>query len=837
MLPLEGDAMFRCCRWGLSLLFVIGLMPWNAVAEETSPRLTVKAIFTDRDFHVDSFGPYEWTDDGDGYTLLKKMGDTTQSESSSNRRPDEADRQGGDAQAATSEQQQPPVNDPSTDHEEPRDSGTSSDNESAVSDSSENGDTDDADDSDPMCLVRVDPETGAEQIIITADQLTPEGSQEQLEIDAYQWSTDKQKVLLFANTQKVWRDNTKGDYWVLDLVAGTLKQVASRAEPSTLMFAKFSSDGQWVGYVRENNIYVEDLATGNTIPITTDGTKKLINGTFDWVYEEEFDLQDGFRFSPDGKSIAYWQLDSNGIRDFHLINNTDETYPTINSIPYPKVGTVNSSCRIGVVGLSGGTTRWMKIPGDPRNHYLASMEWLADSSGLLIEQLNRRQDRRELWRADAATGDVRSIFSDENDSWIDMRSRFEWFQSDSHRLVLSERDGWRHAYRIRLSDGQSQLITPGDYDVIELVGMESDDQGQTGWLYFTASPESAVHQYLFRVPLESGPAERVTPPGKRGFHTYNVSPNGKWAVHKYSAMGVVPKIDLVSLPDHRTIRMLVDNAEVEQRLAKVDRGPLEFLQVTIDDPDAGQPLAIDAWMIKPPGFDAAKKYPVLFYVYSEPWGQTARDVWGGDRYLWHLLVAQKGYIVATVDNRGTPAPRGSAWRKAIHGKIGQVNVHDQAEATKQILKLPYVDGERVGVWGWSGGGSMTLNAMFQHPEIYHVGMSVAPVGDQRLYDTIYQERYMGLLEDNEEGFVQGSPVTHAKNLQGDLLLVHGTGDDNVHYQNAEVVINELIKHQRPFDMMSYPNRTHGIREGEGTSQHLFELLTRYLTTHLPPGPR
>ncbi len=708
-------------------------------------------------------------------------------------------------------------------------------------------------------LVRYDTATGTRTVLVTVDQLTPAGQDRPLEIEDYDWSDDKSKLLIFTNTVKVWRENTRGDYWVLDLRSRTLRQVAAAAPAATLMFAKFSPDASRVAFVRENNIYVEDLSHGQLTQLTSDGTQKLINGTFDWVYEEELDLRDGFRWSPDGRQIAYWQLDSNGIEDFYLINNTDGLYPKITPLPYPKVGTTNSACRIGVVSASGGTTQWMNCPGDPRNNYLASLEWVSDGRHLLIEQLNRLQNRRTLWLANAASGEVSPVFVDQDEAWVDVRHKFPWYESASERLILSETDGWRHAYQVSLQDRSTKLLTPGDYDVVDLVGMrrnnssdggsESDPSGtETGWLYFTASPESPVHRYLFAVPLAGGRAQRLTPADATGTHTYDVAPNGKWAVHTYSRLHRPPVIDLITLPTHERVRVLEDNRQVFERLDALQLGGHEFFRVTIPGElegagelagpgdERGHPMQLDGWMIRPPDFDASRKYPVLFYVYTEPWGQTARDVWDGrSRYLWHLMLSQQGYLVVTVDNRGTPAPRGRAWRKAIYGKIGIVNVRDQALAARDILSWPFVDSDRVGVWGWSGGGSMTLNAMFQHPEIYHVGMSVAPVADQRLYDTIYQERYMGLPDQNEAAFQQGSPVTHAKNLQGKLLLVHGTGDDNVHYQNTEVLINELIRHNRPFDMMSYPNRSHSIKEGENTSQHLFELLTRYLTTHLPAG--
>ncbi|MEM8678034.1 MAG: S9 family peptidase, partial [Planctomycetota bacterium] len=730
-----------------------------------------------KEFKTKRFGPYEWLDDGNAYTMMEEVDD-----------------------------------EPST----------------------ETGD--DEQEADPAkAMIKVQTDSGQREVLVSVDQLTPAGADEPLSVDDYDWSSDKRKLLIFTNTVKVWRRNTRGDYWVLDLDQDTLRRVGAGASPSTLMFAKFSPDGTRVAYVRDHNIYVEDLQTGETVQLTHDGDTKLINGTFDWVYEEELDLRDGFRWSPDGTKIAYWQLDSDGIEDFYMINNTDELYPTLIPLPYPKVGTVNSACRIGVVDTEGGDTLWMDIPGDPRNNYLASLEWVADDQHVLVEQLNRLQNHRQLWQANVDDGTAEVVFEDRDDAWIDVRHKFDWYESDTHRLVLSEQDGWRHVYRIGLADHDVALLTPGDYDVIDLVGMDRE----AGWLYFTASPEDPIRRYLYRVPLAGGPPTRVTPDGEPGQHTYDVAPNGKWAIHTYSAMGVPPRIELIELPSHETRRVLEDNQACVDALAKLRLGQHEFFRVGIadDENDPSSKRLMDGWIIKPPEFDPQKKYPILFYVYSEPWGQTARDVWGGNRYLWHLLLSQRGYLVATVENRGTPAPRGRDWRKAIYRKIGIVNVADQAAGAREILQWPFVDDRRVGVWGWSGGGSMTLNAMFQHPELYHVGMSIAPVGDQRLYDTIYQERYMGLPEDNDEGFTQGSPVHHAEKLEGDLLLVHGTGDDNVHYQNAEVVINALIESKRPFDMMSYPNRSHGISEGENTSEHLFSLLTRYLTDHLPAGPQ
>jgi dipeptidyl-peptidase-4 len=393
-------------------------------------------------------------------------------------------------------------------------------------------------------------------------------------------------------------------------------------------------------------------------------------------------------------------------------------------------------------------------------------------------------------------------------------------------LWTSERDGWQHVYTVSRDGSNTKLITPGNFDVLTIASV--DETG--GWLYYIASPENPAQRYLFRSRLDgSGAPEKVTPETQKGFNSYNISPNSRWAIHTYSAFATAPKIELVNLANKTVARTMVDNAELQAKINQLRKGQQEFFRI-----ETGNNVALDGWMMKPPDFNPAKKYPILFFVYGEPAAQTVLDNWGDTDYLWHLMLTQQGYIVASVDNRGTPAPRGRAWRKSVYRKIGVITSQDQANAVKaMITKMPFIDASRVGIWGWSGGGSSTLNAMFRYPEIYKMGMSVAPVPDMQLYDTIYQERYMGLPQDNAEDYKQGSPINFANNLKGDLLIVHGTGDDNVHYQGTERLINNLITANKPFTMMAYPNRTHGIYEGENTTRHLYELLTRYLKQNLP----
>ncbi len=675
-------------------------------------------------------------------------------------------------------------------------------------------------------IAAYDTASGRRDVLVAASRLVPPGAAAPLPVEDFVLSNDGKRILLFTNSKKVWRQNTRGDYWVFERAKGTLRRLGGAAAPSTLMFAKFSPDGSRVAYVRENDLYVEDLGSGETRALTRDGSATLVNGTSDWVNEEELDIRDGLRWSPDGRRIAFWQFDTTGVEVFTLVNDTDALYPTLKRFPYPKAGTRNSAVRIGVVDAGNAATIWMRPPGDPRETYIARIDWVDDGT-LALEQLNRLQNRNDLVLADARTGEARSVFRDESKTWVDFVDRVTWLSGNREFLWESEKDGWRHVFRVARAGSSERLITRFEGDVIKLVGADE----KAGWFYFTASPGRATDQYLYRGKLDgSGPVERVTPASQPGTHAYELSPDRRFAVHTWSRFDQPPRVELLSLADQRTARTLIDETELKAKCAALLAAPSEFFQIAI-----GGGVTLDGWMIKPPNFDPSRKYPVLVYVYGEPAGQTVLDLWGGDRALFHRALAEQGYLVVSFDNRGTPAPKGAAWRKIVYGAVGDLSSKDQAAAVTAIATArPYVDVNRVAIWGWSGGGSSTLNAVFRFPGIYKVGISVAPVPDQRLYDSIYQERYMGLPEDNAEGYKLGSPITFAEGLKGKLLVVHGSGDDNVHYQGTERLVNRLIELGKPFDLMVYPNRTHSINEGKGTGVHLHSLIARYLLTNLPP---
>jgi dipeptidyl-peptidase-4 len=698
-----------------------------------------------------------------------------------------------------------------------------------VSDGTAYTTVEDALDGNGSDIVRYDAATGERRVLVAASQLLPSGTKVPLSIDDYDWSADGRRLLIFNNTRRVWRQNTRGDYWVFDIAAGTLAKLGGNASEASLMFAKFSPDGAHVAYVRANNIYLESLATGEIAQLTNDGSETTINGTSDWVYEEELGVRDGFRWSPDGAHIAYWQFDTTGVGIFTLINNTDTLYPEITRIPYPKVGTTNSAVRIGVVEVASRQTRWMQTPGDPRNSYLARLEW-RDARTLAMQQLNRLQNQNDLLIADIESGSVRSVFRDTSPTWVEVMDEIPWIDDGKAFLWLSERGGWQHVYRVARQGGEPRLVTRFDADVVTLSGIDES----RGWVYFIASPKSAVERYLYRTRLDgSGHPEQVTPSSQRGWHAYDVAPGAQRAFHTYSRFEQPPVMAVVDLNEHRSLRPLTDPSKLQATLADVIKRPVEFLQI-----DIGSGVTLDGWMLKPADFEPSRRYPTIVFVYSEPASQTVVDRWGGSRMLFHRALADAGYIVLSVDNRGTPAPRGAAWRKIVYGSVGDLSSKEQDAAIRALAaRHSFIDRTRIGVWGWSGGGSATLNAMFRFPDTYHVGVSVAPVPDQKLYDTIYQERYMGLPTDNAEGYRLGSPIHFAEGLKGKLLIVHGTGDDNVHAQGTERLANRLIALGKPFDMMLYPNRTHAIVEGPGTTLHVHRLIARYFVENLPPGGR
>ena len=687
-------------------------------------------------------------------------------------------------------------------------------------------------------IVKHELPSNQETVLLHREDLIPAGKEEPLDIRYFLFSADFRKLLIYTNTKKVWRYDTRGDYWVYDFADHSLKQLGNSLPVSSLMFAKFAPDGKKAAYVSGHNLYVEDLASREIKALTRDGTRKLINGTFDWVYEEEFDCRDGFRWSPDSRKIAFWQINDSSTRDYLMLNTTDSVYSHVVPVEYPVAGQLPSPYRIGVVDISDDQIRWMRIPTDEQlGSYLPRMEWANNSEELIVQHLNRLQNESDILICKANEGSSEKIFSEKDSAFIDVISQWDeaykmggwdWLMHGAEFLWASEKDGWRHLYRVSRDGKKQTLITNGNFDVIEISRIDEKEN----LLYFMASPDNATRKYLYRCRLDGkGKAERVTPLSEPGTNDYELSPVAKYAIHDFSNYYTKPSKEWISLPGHQ---VLPGTTGINMpSAADSTASPISFFKIK-----TAEGVTMDGWMQKPESFDPSKKYPVLFYVYTEPGSATVKDEYGAGRdILYQGNLAKDGYIYISVDNRGTPAPKGNAWRKCIYRKIGRLNIEDQAMAAEEILKWSFVDSSRIAVWGWSGGGSATLNLLFQHPEIYKTGIAVAGLDNLLTYDNIYEERYMGIPQESHDDYVKGSPITYARNLQGNLLYIHGTGDDNVHFGNAEMLVNELVRFNKNFQYMAYPNRTHDIIEGPGTRQHLRSLFTYYLREHSPGGPK
>ena len=667
----------------------------------------------------------------------------------------------------------------------------------------------------------------SKEVLIPAEKLVNPATGKPISVRSFTFSEDNNQVLIYTNTRRVWRMDTRGDYWVLNIQTGKLQQLGKARPEATLMFAKFSPDGSRVAYVSENNIYVETLADASVVQVTKDGSEKIVNGTFDWVYEEEFGCRDGFRWSPDGQYIAYWQSDTNGTGWFDIINNVDSIYPTIQRFPYPKAGTTNSAVKVGYVSANGGTTTWINIPGDARNNYIPRMEFIPESNELFIQQMNRQQNTNKVWIAKIGENNPTNIFTDTDAAWVETNDNIHWLKGNKFFTWESERSGYRHLYRVSRDGKDIQPITKGNFDYISEVGLDMDK----GLVYFMATPENFTQRYLYQAKLfGKGEVKRLSPADQAGQHRYNMSPTGKWAVHTFSNAQTPPVIDMVSFPNHKSVRLITDNAKAKEQWKALGLNSKEFFKVQSGN------WTLDGWMIKPVNFDATKKYPVILDIYGEPASSTVQDSWSGS--MWHQYLANLGYIVISIDNRGANVPRGREWRKCIYGEIGTLASLDQSNGVKDLARqYSFIDASRIGVTGWSGGGSQTLNCMFRYPDVFHTGIAVAFVSDYRLYDTIYEERYMNTPQANPEGYRKGSPIGYASGLKGNLLLIHGTGDDNVHYQSCEMLVNELVRLGKVFYQLSYPMRTHGISERQGTTLHLRRSMADFWLKNLPAGGR
>jgi dipeptidyl-peptidase-4 len=658
-------------------------------------------------------------------------------------------------------------------------------------------------------------ETGEKTRLLEGRRLVPPGMTDPITIEGLSWSADESRALVFTNAQRVWRQNTKGIYYVYDVESRSLRPVSTGE--GWQMFAKFSPDAGAVAFVRDNDLWISDLETGEERRLTGDGSEDIINGTTDWVYEEELGLRDAFRWSPDGGRIAYWRFDQSPIKPFFMIDEL-ELYSQPVAVRYPKAGTPNSNVEIRVLDVVTGESRRIDT-GDEPDAYLARMEW-SGAGSLVVQRLNRHQNRLDVLLIDPAADSSRILVTETDSAWVDVNDDFTWLDGGRRFLWTSERDGWNHIYLYDRDGTLMRQLTSGEWEVAGIEGVDEE----AGVVYFTATEQSPLERHLYRIPLDGQGLDRVT--RGAGTHEITMSPDARHYVDEWSRAGVPPTTRLHTA-DGEVVRVLAENEELEQRLAATGVQETEFFEFTTTDG-----VTLNGWMIRPPSFDETRRYPVVMYVYGGPGSQTVTDAWGGNRYLWHQLLAQEGFIVASIDNRGTGG-RGRDFRKVTYLDLGRWETHDQIEGARHLASLPFVDGERIAIWGWSYGGYMTALSMM-NGDVFRAGVSVAPVTDWRLYDTIYTERFMRTPEENPEGYARSSPIENAAELNGRLFLIHGTGDDNVHFQNSTQLTNALQAGGKQFDFLLYANRSHSIAGGN-TQVHLFTAMTDWLDRMLGPA--
>lgn len=629
---------------------------------------------------------------------------------------------------------------------------------------------------------------------------------------------DGSHLLLQTQLVHVWRRSRKATYYLYDIQNRALIPLSDR--PHRLRNVKFSPDGEKVAYLREdNNLYVFNIPRRREIRLTRDGSEDILNGHFGWVYEEEFGSYDAYRWSPDSRHIAFWREDQSAVKAYPLTDSRS-LYPTLTRVRYPKVGEANPVMRIGVVRVTGGRTVWIDLGSDeeyyyPRLHWVEQPQEKGDYRRLLIYRLNRRQNHLELLQVNRVNGRSEVIFEETDPAWVDMRDDFR-FLEDGTFLWTSERSGYRHIYRLNLEGKILRQITFGAWEVTAVVGIDI----QAGKLYFTAKKESFLENHGYRIDLDGSDLTRITP--EAGWHSLSLSPTRAYFIDHFSTLATPTRINLRK--GNGELQRLLKRGSIKEDVAPGLSEPA-FLEVTTADG-----VQLDAVMILPPDFVASRQYPVLMYGYGMLGAPVVANRWGGRRYLWHQSMAQRGYIIFSVDSR--QAGRGGKAAKNLgYGDIGKWLIHDHIQAVKYLSSLPYVDSERIGIWGKSGGGYLAALAMTKGAAYFRTGVAVAPVTDFRLYDTIYTERYMGLLKDNQDGYDSTSVLTHVKNLKGNLLVIHGTGDDNVHDQNSLQLIDRCIKENVPIDVMFYPNRNHGLYGGN-TSLHWYNKISAYFLDHL-----
>ncbi len=688
-------------------------------------------------------------------------------------------------------------------------------------------------------LVRVDAATGAETVLVAAGVLK-DSTGTALDVEDVILSADETRALIFHSSVRVWRTNTRGVYHIVDFATRTVTPLVTTtakptvapptgpgflatglasgaADPTLQMFARFSPDGTKVAYGRANDLWVKDLRTGTETRLTTDGSDDIINGTTDWVYEEELGLRDAYRWSPDSKRLAFWRFDQSAVPAFPVVDELG-TYPRVSTLRYPKAGEANSRVSIHVIGADGANRRALEV-GPDTGQYITRLEWL-ETDSIALQQVPRRQVEMQLLLVSATTGTGRTIVTERDSAYVNVEGEPVVWLADRQRFLLrSDRTGWQQYFLYRRNGQLIGRVTKDSMDVLDLLAV--DEKARAAYVQVAAP--TATQQQLMRVSLDGRRAERVTQGD--GAHAMLISPTAAFLFDSHSRLGVPPVVSLYALPRMTRVRELTDNAAVRTRLVGLGLQPAQLFQVPMPDG-----TMLDAYRILPPAFDSTRKYPVLMHAYGGPAAPQVIDQWGGARYLWHASLAQQGFVVVVIDNRGA-AFRGRDFRKTTQLRLGIHETDDQLDAARWLGRQTWVDASRIGFWGWSFGGYLAAMVAGKGGDLFKAVISVAPVTDWRLYDTIYTERFMSTPQDNPTGYAQTASQQFVGGIRSRFLLIHGTGDDNVHPQNSVQLIDRMVKANVPMQQLFYPNRTHSI-SGGNTTVHLHDAMTRFLRENL-----
>lgn len=633
-------------------------------------------------------------------------------------------------------------------------------------------------------------------------------------IDNYFFSSDEDKLLLAFNTESIYRYSSISDFFVYDIFEKTFTPLS---ENGRQRIPQFSPDGNKIAFVRDNNIFIADLNSMSEYQITNDGKyNEIINGTTDWVYEEEFGFTKGFHWSPDGKKIAYYRFDEKHVKEFNMLLY-GSLYPYEYRFKYPKAGEENAHVSIQIHNVENGKSTKVNI-GEEKDQYIPRIKWSSNPEKLAVFRMNRHQNHLEILLADAASGATELMYEETNKYYIDITDDLTFLKDGKSFIISSEKSGFNHLHHHNMDGTQIRQITQGEWDVNNFLGVDEEN----GLLYFTSFEESPMENQLYSINLDGTNKVRLTQ--QTGWHSPSFSENFNYFINSFTTISA-PPVFTVNRSDGSLLRLLQDNAQLKQTISDFNYVKPEFFNITAEDG-----TILNGWMMKPADFDPSNKYPLFMYVYGGPGSQTVTHRWNTFNGAWFQLLTQMGYIVVSVDNRGTGG-RGEEFKKLTYKQLGKFEASDQIEAARKLSERSYIDGKRIAIFGWSYGGYLSSLCLALGADVFDAAIAVAPVTTWRFYDTIYTERYMRTPQENPDGYDKNSPINHVENIKGAYLLVHGSSDDNVHYQNAMEMAKELINADVDFEMMIYPNYNHGIAGGNARL-HLYRLMTDFLERNI-----